>query len=207
MLTLLLTIATSLAEAPHTGIPVQGIEGLSAPIFQTADTGWWAQIPRGTAQVYVAPSSTEAAAWVGNMKEKMDKYKPSANQLFIDETSVNEAFGDGIGLLIARDANIALMVRHDGQAREWAKSIHSTIIDIPIPPLEPATLEKHGEEWLVESPEGTVHLMFRGGVTTKTPQLRFSTPPDYVVIWDGWGRSVRSIFGTEHQGEAEVPVP
>ena len=207
MFTLLYTIATSLAAGPHTGIPVEGIEGLSAPIFQTAQTGWWAQIPRGTVQVYVASTDEAAEKWVESMKEKMVKYKPAFNESYVNNTNAQEAFGDGIGLLIARDANIAFMVRHDGQAAEWANSIQSSIVDIPVPPLTPATFEKDGAEWFVTAPEGTVHLAFKGGVTANSTELRFSEPPEYVVIWDGWGRSITSPFHTDNQREAATPVP
>ena len=207
MLTLLLIITASLSAPPHTGIPVEGIEGLSAPIFQTAQTGWWAQIPRGTVQVYVANTEDDAGTWVASMKEKMAKYKPVINESYVASTSAQEAFGDGIGLLIVRDANIAFMVRHDGQAAEWANSLQSSIVDIPVPPLAPATFEKEGSDWVIAKPEGTVHLSFKGGETTKSTALRFSDPPEYVVIWDGWGRSVTSLFREENQREAATPVP
>ena len=207
MFTLLFIIATSLAAGPHTGIPVEGIEGLSAPIFQTAKTGWWAQIPRGTVQVYVGTTDVESGEWVASMKEKMAKYKPILNEGYVQTTHAQEAFGDGVGLLIVRDANIAFMVRHDGQAEEWARTIHSSILDIPVPTLPPAGFEKDGDHWIVTTPEGVVHIAFKGGVTTNATTLRFSEPPEYVVIWDGWGRSVISTFDTENQRAAATPIP
>ena len=207
MFILLVTIATSFAETVYTGIPVEGIEGLSAPIFQTAETGWWAQIPRGSVQVFVADTNEGAVVWVEKMKEKMEKYKPLINDDYVSETAASEAFGDGIGLLIARDSNVAYMVRHDGQATEWARSLQRSIVAEPRPPLPPVTFQKADSEWVVDAPDGTVHLAFKGGVTAESPKLRFSEPPEYVVIWDAWGRAVTSSFHTEGQRAAAIPIP
>ena len=207
MLALLITLATSWAEPLHTGIPVEGIEGLSSPIFQTSTTGWWAQIPRGTVQVYVGESDEEASLWVEKMKEKMFKYQPKVNEAFMTLTTATEAFGDGLGLIIARDQNIGFMVRHDGQAQEWARTLHASIVDIDVPRFEPATLKKDGNEWIVEHPEGVIHLSFQGGQTTHSPSLRFSEPPKYLVIWDRWGRAVRADLGATDQGVEATPMP
>ena len=207
MLILLVTIATGFADAPYTGIPVEGIEGLSAPIFQTSQTGWWAQIPRGTVQVFVSDTNDGAGIWVEKMKEKMEKYNPVVNEEYVVETGASEAFGDGIGLLIARDSNIAYTVRHDGQATEWARSLQHSIVIEPKPPLPAVIFEKEGSDWVVVPPEGVVHLAFKGGVTANTTSLRFSEPPEYVVIWDEWGRAIASTFSPENQRAPDTAVP
>jgi len=141
------------------------------------------------------------------MKEKMVKYRPTFNEEYVAQSGVNEAFGDGVGLLIVRDQNIAFMVRHDGQAQVWAQSIHGSIVDIPVPPLSPATIERDGAEWTVGHPDQVVHLSFHGGQTAPSPQLRFSTLPNYLVIWDGWGRAVTTQLMTPDQRDAATPIP
>jgi hypothetical protein len=186
---LLMSIPIAAAGPLHTGIPVHGVGGLTAPIFQTAETGWSAQIPRGIIQVYVAPSETEAIDWVILMKEKMVKYRPQANPEYLARFHVDDAVGDGIGLLIVRDNNLAFMVRHDGQANDWAATLHESIIDIPAPWPPEATFEKNQDIWLVAPDESIAHISFQGGQTATSPELGFITLPDRIILWDGWGRA------------------
>ena len=189
MLALLTLINITFAQGLHTGIPVHGIGGLSAPIFQTSATGWSAQIPRGIVQVYVAPTEDEAIGWMAQVTEKMVKYRPGPNPEYIARFQVDEAVGDGIGLLIVRDNNLAYMVRHDGQATDWAATLHESIVDIPVPWPQPAILERSDGIWAISNEENIVHIAFVGGETVDTPELRFKSLPDRIVVWDGWGRA------------------
>jgi hypothetical protein len=189
VLTFFMSIAIAAAGTLHTGIPVHGIGGLSAPIFQTAQTGWSAQIPRGIIQVYVAQSETEAIVWTTMMQEKMVKYRPQPNDEYRTRFQVDDAIGDGVGLLIVRNKNLAFMVRHDGQAQEWAATLNESIIDIPAPWPEPAVFEKHDDVWRVATNEAIAHISFQGGQTVATPELGFSSLPERIVLWDGWGRA------------------
>lgn len=189
VLAFLLTMAIAAGGTVHTGIPVHGIGGLSAPIFQTAATGWTAQIPRGIIQVYVAQSEAEASVWVTAMQEKMVKYRPASNTEVQALLNVDVAVGDGVGLLIVQDKNLAFMVRHDGQAQEWAATLHESIIDIPAPWPEAAEFEKIEDVWRVVPNETITHISFKGGQTAPSPELGFETLPERIVLWDGWGRA------------------
>ena len=150
MLAFILAIGTAWSEPVQQGIPTEGVEGLSRPIYQTSSTGWWSQIPRGTVQIYVGENEEEATLWVETMKEKMAKYRPEPNEAFLVTTNTAMAYGDGIGLLIVRNQNLAFMVRHDGEAESWARTLHEATVEIPDPPLAPAVLAKEDNLWAEE---------------------------------------------------------
>ena len=207
MLALILAIGTAWSEPILKGIPVGDVEGLTRPIYQTSITGWWAQIPRGTVQIYVGTNATEATKWAETMKQKMVKYRPQANDAFQAMTHASMAYGDGIGLLIVRNDNLAFMVRHDGEAQSWALTLHEATVEITDPPLAPATLVKKDNVWNVEHSEDATHLAFQGGQTSQASELTFIVPPSRLILWDKWGRAVVSDLRGTDQGSTGTPVP
>ena len=185
---LLLSLAAA-ASPMHTGIPVFGVTGLGAPSFQSSKTGWTALIDGGFVAVFVGRDEVEAQFWVDQKAERLEAYKPTDHPTFKVENQVDLAMGDGVGLLIFRDKNVAVMCRHRAEAAFWATRLHSAIVDIPAPWPEPPTLVAGPKGWLPEAPESSVHLAFLGGQTTAAPELRFSEPPTRLIAWDGWGRA------------------
>jgi hypothetical protein len=189
MLVPLLFSLAAIASPMHTGIPVFGVDGIDAPSFQGSRTGWTALVEGGFVAVFVGKDEVEAQFWVDQKTEYLEAYKPKEHPTFKEETQVDLALGDGVGLLIFRDKNVAVMCRNRANAGHWAQRLHSAIIDIPAPwPLAP-TLKSDALGWIPEAPESTVHLAFQGGQTDATPRLRFTKPPTRLIAWDGWGRA------------------
>ena len=197
MLTPLLFSLTAFASPMHTGIPVFGVEGIDAPSFQSSRTGWTALVEGGFVAVFVGRDEVEAQFWVDQKTEFLEAYKPQAHPTFQEETQVDLAMGDGVGLLIFRDKNVAVMCRNRTNAADWATRLHSAIIDIPAPWPEAPSLISEPHGWVPEAPESTVHLAFQGGQTAATPSLRFTKPPTRLVAWDGWGRAAATDIPAE----------
>ena len=53
---------------------------------------------------------------------------------------------------------------------------------------------KAGGGWTVRRPESALHLSWKGGAVSASPQdgvLNFSQLPEYFVVWDDFGRAER----------------
>jgi len=185
------------AGSPHTGIPVHGIPGLGEPSFQTVETGWTAMVDGGFVGVFVGADAVEAQQWVDHKATQLAIYKPKRNPNFIEHTDVDFALGDGIGLLIFRDENVAVMCRHRTDARSWAIQLHESITGEAHPPLEPPKLTQKGEVWVPVLGENTIHFSFVGGAPTASPETQFSAPPERMIAWDQWGRTSVTNLETE----------
>lgn len=185
----LLFALTAAASPMHTGIPVFGVSGVDVPSFQGSTTGWTAMVEGGFVAVFVGRDETEAQFWVDQKTEYLKAYSPQAHPTFKDENQVDLALGDGVGLLIFRDKNVAVMCRNRANAETWATRLHSAIVDIPAPWPQAPSLKSDPKGWSAQAPDSTVHLAFQGGQTDAKPSLRFTTPPTRLVAWDSWGRA------------------
>ena len=139
--------------------------------------------------IFVGRDSAMAQQWIDTKAKALELYKPKANPKFIEETGADIAMGDGVGLVLFRDANIAVMCRHRSDADGWAKKLHTAISDVPWPWPDPPTLTGSGNGWMPTPDDTQIHLAFVGGTPDSTVELRFLTPPDRLIAWDGWGRS------------------
>ncbi len=179
------------AEGIHTGIPLQGIEGIGEISFQTSTTGWTAPVDGGFVRIFVAPNEEQAKDWVQRMLEAMARYKPAPNPDFIANSLADEAYGDGQGLLIFRDGNVGVQVRNKKDAIVWAEILQLAISDEPSPWPTAASVEPGDGIWTVQTPEGTIHTTFEGGRLARHQGLTFTAPPRAVIVWDEWGRATR----------------
>lgn len=197
MLALTWSLHIALAGSPHTGIPVHGVPGLGEPSFQTAETGWTAMVDGGFVGVFVGADAVEAQQWVDHKAIQLAVYKPVRNPEFIEQNGVDFAMGDGKGLLIFRDENVAVMCRHRTDAQSWATLLHESIIGAPHPLLDPPTLVQEGAVWVPVLAENTVHFSFVGGAPIGTPKTQFASPPERMIAWDGWGRTAVTQVATK----------
>ncbi len=183
---ILVTLA-ALAEGAHTGVPTAGIEGFSAPMYQTSQTGWSAQVEHGLVRVFVGHSAEEAKTWLADMTERLAKLDPQPYPEFADE-----ALGDGERLLLFREGNIGVLVHTSEQALLWAERTLAHIDDTPHPwPAPPALHRDDLGWWRLEAP-GAAHIAYVGGERVPgSAGLVFSVPPRAGVAWDGWGRASR----------------
>jgi len=187
--TFLLMAATALAEPIHTGVPILGIEGLGIPRFQTVDTGWMANVQSGFVGVYVGRTEADTSRWVQAKLKSLAAHKPQPNTTYATNPGVDEAFGDGEGLLIFRSANIGVISRNTADATAWADTIRNSIVSIGAPWPNPPELIIADGYWTIEHPKGTSHVAFVGGQPDTSPALRFVKPPYRLISWDGWGRA------------------
>ena len=188
MLFPLLLCASSWAGPLHTGVPVNGIDGLGAPRFQTVDTGWMATVPGGFIRVYVGPTTSDAERWIRERIDALEAFNPTPNPLLAEELSSVEAHGDGKHLVLFRTENVALCSRNSVDAKRWAAQVRGAVVDLDIPwPTPPALISSEGR-WHLSAP-GAAHVAFVGGTPSAEPALTFDDPPYRVISWDGWGRA------------------
>jgi hypothetical protein len=176
------------ADPLHAGVPVDGVESLGAADFLTPELGWSAPIPGGFVRVFVGDSQAAASAWAVQSQMAITVPLPGLTGLG------DEAWGDGVGLLIVRDRNVAIQVRVHDRSQEDARvvaermlaAIPEQTVDWPEAPTLVQGLEGH---WRVEAP-GAVRIQYAdGGVLIPDPTaLIFSQPPGTVTAWDVWGR-------------------
>jgi len=191
--TLLLTLGLSWADGLHTGVPVTGIEGLGKPTFQTSQTGWSAVVEDGFVRVYVGRTEGAAHAWVLDRKKALRKQDPTANPGLLALSGVSDVHGDGKKLILFRDGNVAICVRHKHEgALPWAQLVHESIVDDGPPWPKSGKLVQMGSTWQVDPPSGTVHIAFEGGELASNQGLVFLVPPTALIVYDSWGRSVRT---------------
>ncbi len=186
---LLLSGAAHAADPLHTGIPVDGVESLGAADFLTPSLGWSAPIPGGFVRVFVGASEAAASEWAAQSQMAITVSLP-----LLDGVG-DEAWGDGTGLLIVRDRNVAVQVRVHDPLQEDAQTVAQRMLaaipdgaaaDWPAPPVLVQGAEGY---WRVEAP-GAVRVQYAdGGVLVPDPTaLVFSQPPGTVIAWDAWGR-------------------
>lgn len=188
MLGILIIGQLALAEPTHGAIPVNGVDGLSEPHFQSSTTGWTALVDGGFVAVFVGRDASAAQAWIEQKTTALEIYKPKHNPEFLELTGVDVSLGDGKGLVLFRSRNVAAMCRHRSNATHWAKLLHGSITELSEPwPSQPSLKLTNGL-WVPEPSETTIHFQFMGGKTATTPELGFTTKPDSLVAWDSWGR-------------------
>jgi hypothetical protein len=198
----------AVADGIHTGVPIQGVEGVGPPSFQTSTTGWTAPVDEGFVRVYVAPHEAGAKDWVNRMRETMARFKPAPNPDFVANSLADEAYGDGAGLLIFRDGNVGVQVRNKKDAIVWAEIIQLAISDDPVPWPAPARLVPADGLWTVQAPADAAHIAFEGGRLARHQGLTFTAPPRVLVVWDQWGRAVRTELQSPDVSEdASITVP
>ena len=181
------------AAPPYHAIPATGVAGLSSPHFQGSSSGWTALVDGGYVAVFVGQDAATAQAWVNQKVEALKIYSPTENRSFAAELGVDDARGDGVGLLIFRVGNLAAMSRHKSDASGWAKTLTTAVVAIDEPwPVEPS-LAKTEDGWVPIMDETIIHLQFSGGQTTNEPTLTFSKRPDRLVGWDQWGRATVAL--------------
>lgn len=176
------------AAGLHLGIPTSGVPGLSDVQFQTPEIGWTARVPGGQARVYVGPTEADAEAWYTRALEGLTIPVAStaggAGSAPIGDVST----GDGAGLLLFRDGNVAVMVRTDAQARSVAATLHAAIVDGPAPwPAAPSPALDAAGRWTVTvAADASVRVV--GGRPVPFQPGVYQELPDQIVVWDAWGR-------------------
>ena len=186
---MILMISTALAAGLHTGIPTQGIEGFSDPLYQTTATGWSTLVEDGLLRVFVAQDAETAAAWLVTMQEKLARFDPQPYLEYADE-----ALGDGETILLFRDGNVAVLVHTKANALRWADAALAAISDEPVPwPTPPALLRDDLGWWRLSAP-GAAHISYVGGERLEEGGLMFSRPPRAGIAWDAWGRAARTGY-------------
>lgn len=185
MISVLLLAAAALAADLHPGVPVHGVPGVGAPEFLTPDLGWTAPIEGGFVRVFVGASAEDADAWMRAAQMGVTRALPVLSGLG------DAAYGDEAGLLLVRDANVALQVRASGNARAVADALLGAIPAQPVQaPTPPRLVAQADGRWIVDAP-GAVQVQFSDGgkVVPGQEVLTFSEPPGSLVAWDAWGRS------------------
>lgn len=191
---MIVLLGAALAAGIHTGIPTEGVEGFSLPLYQSTATGWSAQVEDGLVRVFVAQDVEAAQLWVVTMQEKLAKFDPQPYPDLADE-----ALGDGESILLIREGNLAILVHTKANARQWAEVALEAISDEPVPwPSPPTLLSSELGWWRLEAP-GAVHIAYVGGTRMEQSGLSFTTPPRAAVAWDAWGRAARVEFDAEGQ--------
>jgi hypothetical protein len=188
---LLFLLCSAQAADLHTGVPVVGVDGLGPPMFQDSTTGWTADMAGGFVRVFTGATVDAAEEWVIQMRESMERYRPQHNPNYLARSAADEAWGDGIGLLIIRDDNVGIMVRNNGRAGYWAELLEIAIVDLDAPWPTPPALIAAGQQWTVETTPDVQHIAFEGGRLVRHGGLVFTQPPTALVAWDGWGRAAR----------------
>ena len=184
------------AAPPYHAIPASGVAGLSSPHFQGSSSGWTALVDGGYVAVFVGQDAAMARVWVDQKVEALTIYSPAENPSFAAELGVDDARGDGVGLLIFRLGNLAAMSRHRSDASGWARALTTAIVAIDEPWPAGPSLAKTAQGWVPIMDESIIHIQFSGGQTTKTPALTFSERPDRLVGWDQWGRAAVALSQT-----------
>lgn len=183
------------AAGAHAGIPVaQAVAGQGAPSFQTPEIGWTAPLPGGALlRVYVGVDDAAAADWMGRMLQSVQVTQPALDGLG------DEARGDGDRIAAARDGNVGVMVVAVTGAADLARQALAAISDDRSSWPAAATLRADGDQWLVSAP-GAAHVQANGGRMARGADLRFTSPPHEVVVWDAYGRATATRF------EAGAPI-
>ena len=194
---MILLISGALAAGQHTGIPTEGIEGFSIPMYQSTATGWSAQVEDGLVRVFVATDQETAQEWVVTMQKKLVKFDPQPYPEFADE-----ALGDGETILLFHDGNIAVLIHTKANALHWGQIALDAISDEPVPwPSPPLLMQSELGWWRLDAP-GATHIAYVGGERLADGGLTFVQPPRAAVAWDAWGRAARVEF--DEQGN---PLP
>jgi len=187
--TLLFMATAAFAGTPHTGVPVFGIDGLGPPRFQTVDTGWMAAVPSGFVTIFVGHNPAEATHWIQIQLERLKQFKPKPNLDYANTTDVDEAFGDGVGLVLFRSGNIGVASRNRIDATVWADAVRQSIVDLDVPWPDPPRLIEGKDRWTIAASADIQHVAFVGGKPDNTAALSFYAPPYRLISWDGWGRA------------------
>ncbi len=190
--TLLLSLSIAQADGMHIGVPVRGIEGFGAPSFQSTQTGWSAVVLDGFVRVYVGKTEADTQAWIARMKKRLRKEKPEVNPAAFTAEGITDVHGNGTKLILFRDGNVGICVRHKTNARPWARKAHAAIVDEGPPWPTGARVETVDGTWRVIAPPGAAQVAFEGGKLVPGAGLSFSQPPTAVIVWDSFGRAVRS---------------
>ena len=196
----LLLLAPAFAAGIHAGIPVHQRD-LGDPAFQSAENGWTAPLATGDGfvRVYVGRDESTTTDWFLRQREGFSRLIP-------DYTFRDQAAGDGVGVLLFRDGNVAVMVRSEaGAALAIGESLAARIVDGP-PSLSFATLQRDESGWTVVAP-GAAFVQTRGGGVIQCGNLPagalpaaelgpppiqpcgWTTRPDDVTAWDNYGRA------------------
>lgn len=185
---LLLILGAALAGGMHSGIPVKGVPGVGAPSFESAEAGWSALLDDGQGQtgvvrVFVGQTEEEAADWLGRTAMAMTR-TPAAYPHFGDE-----ALGDGDGLLMFRDGNVAAQILVSAGARSWGDQLRSAIVnDGSAWPAAPRLEPQADGTWAAKIPSSST-LSASGGRIVPGQGDRFSEAPRELVLWDRYGRA------------------
>lgn len=185
----LLLVRTALAAGMHTGIPMHGVEGLTAQQYGTAATGWTAQVPGGLVRVFVGHDEDEAKAWIHARLEAEARWHPTPIEGLGDQAWSSEA-----GLLLVRDGNLAFSVRARTDPQPWAEALLAAVVDTPEPwPLPPVVEETAPGRWTIRAARGE-HVAWEGGQLAPGTDLVFTRPPTAVIGWDRFGRATRQTL-------------
>jgi hypothetical protein len=172
----------------HSGIPVRQPE-LGEPAFQSAENGWSAPLVdgQGLVRTYVGRDQDAAADWFERQRESFSR--PLADYAFADA-----AAGDGLGVLLFRDGNVAVMVKSNtDSALALATTLRGRIVDNAAPPAI-ATMRRTDDGWTIDAP-GAVHSRVVGGgnIPFATPAAGgldgvYTARPTEITVWDAFGR-------------------
>jgi hypothetical protein len=173
----------------HSGIPVRQPE-LGEPAFQSAENGWSAPLSdgQGMVRVYVGRDDAAAADWFERQRESFSRALP-------DYAYADAAAGDGAGVLLFRDGNVAVMVKSTtDSALPLADTLRARIVDNAAPPAI-ATMRRTDDGWTIDAP-GAVHTRVVGGgnipfATAAAGGLFgvYTQRPTEITVWDAFGRA------------------
>ena len=179
---ILLPTAGARARGLHLGIPTASAPDVTNVQLQTPELGWTAQVPGGWARVYVGPTEADAEAWY--TRALVGLTRPAAPAAGIGDVSA----GDGQGLLVFRDGNVAVMVHTETNARGVADTLHAAIADGPTPwPPPPEPKQGADGRWTVTLPAGA-EIRATGGRPVPFQVGVYTELPAEIVVWDAWGR-------------------
>lgn len=180
---MIILVAAAMAAGIHSGIPVRQAD-LGEPSFLSAENGWSAPLASGTGmvRVFVGRDEAQAGDW-------FERVRQSFSRLIPDYSFADQAAGDGVGVLLFRDGNVAVMVRSEGDALARAQSLRARIVDNALP-LGTVTLLRVDDGWQVQAP-GAVHVDVQGGGNTAWgAALVYTQKPTSVTVWDAFGRAL-----------------
>lgn len=179
-------IAAALASGQHTGIPVHGVAGLGEPDFESPELGWSAPLNNGFVRVFVGQDEAAAERWISGAQKGFTLELPALSGYG------DEAWGDGVGVVIWRDGNVGVLVRAEGDAGQVATALLAAVVDDHSAWPAAPKLNAAGEgRWTVAAP-GAEHISVTGGRRSSPSRLIFREAPTSMVAWDAYGRAAEA---------------
>ncbi len=208
-------VAQALAAGPWAGIDPSGLRGLEPPVFMAPQAGWTADLrgePGARVRVFVGRDVAEAEAWLATERDRLARTSPRF-------PLGDEAWGNGQGLMIARDGNVVVTVRRADAAVDVARQLFDALVEATPWPASPS-LDVAGRTARVEGDWAQVTFRASGitdpatflprplsVVPTGPTEARVEAEPRWVEVraWDAFGRYADARWTVARPERVETP--